>query len=71
VLMRKPDLGRFVDLIERERVTVTFLPPTAIYRLLDAQGIAGRDFSSLRYFLYGAAPWPRPGCARRWRPSGP
>jgi acyl-CoA synthetase (AMP-forming)/AMP-acid ligase II len=56
VLMRKPDLGRFVDLIERERVTVTFLPPTAIYRLLDAPGIAGRDFSSLRYFLYGAAP---------------
>ena len=56
VLMRKPDLGRFVDLIERERVTVTFLPPTAIYRLLDAPGIAARDFSSLRYFLYGAAP---------------
>lgn len=56
VLMRKPELGRFVDLIERERVTITFLPPTAIYRLLDVPGIAGRDFSSLRYFMYGAAP---------------
>lgn len=56
VLMPKPDLGRFVDLIERERVSITFLPPTAIYRLLDIPGIAARDFSSLRYFLYGAAP---------------
>lgn len=56
VLMKKPEFGRFVDLIERERVTITFLPPTAIYRLLDMPGIAMRDFSSLRYFLYGAAP---------------
>jgi acyl-CoA synthetase (AMP-forming)/AMP-acid ligase II len=56
VLMKKPDFGRFVELIERERVTITFLPPTAIYRLLDMPGVAARDFSSLRYFLYGAAP---------------
>ncbi len=34
-----------------------FLPPTVIYRLLEIPDLATRcDFSSLRYFLYGAAP---------------
>jgi acyl-CoA synthetase (AMP-forming)/AMP-acid ligase II len=56
VLMAKPDLPRFLDLIAEHRVTTTFLPPTAIYRLLDLPGADKRDYSSLRNFLYGAAP---------------
>ncbi|HWA61544.1 MAG TPA: AMP-binding protein [Caulobacteraceae bacterium] len=56
VLMAQPDLPRFLDLIGEERVTTAFLPPTAIYRLLDLPDVAGRDYSSLRHFLYGAAP---------------
>ena len=34
----------------------TFLPPTVIYALLEVPGIETRDFSSLRYIMYGAAP---------------
>jgi acyl-CoA synthetase (AMP-forming)/AMP-acid ligase II len=56
VMMDRPDLPRFLDLIAEHRVTTTFLPPTVIYRLLDLPGAAGRDFSSLRHFIYGAAP---------------
>ena len=45
-----------LDSIERNRVTRLFLPPTAIYSLLDDPSVRGRDYSSLRYFLYAAAP---------------
>jgi acyl-CoA synthetase (AMP-forming)/AMP-acid ligase II len=56
VMMSRPDLPRFLDLIGEHRVTTTFLPPTVIYRLLDLPGAESRDFSSLRHFIYGAAP---------------
>lgn len=56
IMMDKLDLELYVDLIERERVTATFLPPTAIYRLLDLPAARGRDYSSLRHLIYGAAP---------------
>lgn len=45
-----------LDAIERERVTHLFLPPTAIYKLLEHPGVASRDFSSLQAFIYTAAP---------------
>ncbi len=35
VIMPKPDLAEFLALIERHRITHTFLPPTLIYMLLD------------------------------------
>lgn len=56
VVMARPDPVVLLDLIERERVTEIFLPPTVIYRLLEFPGIAERDFSSLKYLMYGAAP---------------
>jgi fatty-acyl-CoA synthase len=54
--MPKPDLGEFVRLIETERVTHTFLPPTLIYMLLSHAGIESADLGSLQCFWYGAAP---------------
>jgi acyl-CoA synthetase (AMP-forming)/AMP-acid ligase II len=42
--------------IERHQVTRMFLPPTAIYALLDTPGIESVDFSSLQHFVYAAAP---------------
>jgi acyl-CoA synthetase (AMP-forming)/AMP-acid ligase II len=42
--------------IERHRVTRLFLPPTAIYSLLSDPGVRDADFSSLRHFVYAAAP---------------
>lgn len=48
--------GAVLDSIERDRVTRLFLPPTAIYSLLADPGVRERDYSSLRHFLYAAAP---------------
>ncbi|GAA4978860.1 AMP-binding protein [Yinghuangia aomiensis] len=50
------DAGEILRSIERNRVTRLFLPPTAIYALLDHPEVFRRDTSTLRYFLYGAAP---------------
>ena len=56
VVMAKPDVGAFLALVERHRVTHTFLPPTLIYMLLAHEKLAASDLSSLRCFWYGAAP---------------
>ncbi len=56
VVMPKPDVGEFLALIERERITHTFLPPTLIYMLLGHEAISTTDLSSLQCFWYGAAP---------------
>jgi len=56
VIMPKPDLGEFLALIERHRVTHTFLPPTLIYMLLQHEKLASTDRRSLQCFWYGAAP---------------
>jgi fatty-acyl-CoA synthase len=56
VIMPKADLTEFLDLIERRRVTHTFLPPTLIYMLLENPRLAATDRSSLQCFWYGAAP---------------
>ena len=56
VVMPKPDVGEFLALIERERITHTFLPPTLIYMLLGHEAIGTTDLSSLQCFWYGAAP---------------
>ena len=51
-----PDLGEFLALAERHRVTHAFLPPTLIYLLLDHPALPGADLSSLQCLWYGAAP---------------
>lgn len=56
VVLPKPDPDSLINTIEQNRVTEFFLPPTVIYRLLDMPNIKERDFSSLRYLMYGAAP---------------
>ena len=56
VVMPRPDVGEFLELIERERITHTFLPPTLIYMVLGHAAIAATDLSSLQCFWYGAAP---------------
>ncbi|GAA1637680.1 long-chain fatty acid--CoA ligase [Kribbella alba] len=56
VIMPAPDLAEFLALVERHRVTHTFLPPTLIYMLLAHDALPTTDLSSLRCFWYGAAP---------------
>ncbi|GAA1735634.1 AMP-binding protein [Aeromicrobium alkaliterrae] len=56
VIMRSPDVHRFLELVEHRRVTHTFMPPTLIYALLGSDRLDATDLSSLECFWYGAAP---------------
>ncbi|MFA7268171.1 MAG: AMP-binding protein [Sterolibacterium sp.] len=71
VILPRPDPDMLLDAIERHRVTELFLPPTVIYMLLDLPGIAARDFSSLRYLMYGAAPMSLEKLRRALKTFGP
>ncbi|HEY2240686.1 MAG TPA: AMP-binding protein, partial [Streptosporangiaceae bacterium] len=56
VIMSQPDLGEFLALVERHRITHTFLPPTLIYMLLGHADLDQTDKTSLQCLWYGAAP---------------
>ncbi|MFM8533270.1 MAG: class I adenylate-forming enzyme family protein [Acidimicrobiia bacterium] len=56
VTMNALDLDAWIDEVERERITHSFLVPTALYRLLELQRAQPRNLTSLRTLLYGAAP---------------
>jgi fatty-acyl-CoA synthase len=56
VVMRSPDVSRFLQLVGEHEVTHTFLPPTLIYMALDSPKLDVADLSSLQCFWYGAAP---------------
>lgn len=58
VVEQKFDAGETLDLIERHRVTTTFMAPTLLSRLVDAQEQRPRDVSSLRAIILSAAPCP-------------
>ena len=71
VIMHHPDIGEFLALIARYRVTHTFLPPTVIYMLLDHPKLDSADLSSLQCFWYGAAPISATRLAEALRRIGP
>ena len=56
ITMNALDLEAWSRVAESERVTHSFLVPTALYRLLELQKASQRNFSSLRTVIYGAAP---------------
>lgn len=56
VMLDKADPLRILDAIESHSVTTMFLPPTVVYSLISTPGVRERDHSSLRYFLFSAAP---------------
>lgn len=56
VVLPQFDPGAVLDAIERHKVTYMFLPPTAVYMLLDHPGVEQRDLSSLEYISYAGAP---------------
>ena len=73
VVMPKPDLGAFLQLVERHRITHTFLPPTLIYMLLGHDDIATTDLSLTAVLLVrrGAdVDGQARGSARNDRPDG-
>ncbi len=58
VLLPKFDPGLWLSLVERHRVTQTFVVPTMLRRILDHPTFADTDVSSLRSLSYGAAAAP-------------
>ena len=58
VVQPKFDADDALDLIAKHRVTTTFMAPTLLQRLVDAQERRPRDVSSLRALILGAAPCP-------------
>jgi len=56
ITMNTVDLPRWLDLVEAEGITHSFLVPTILYRLLDLQRDRPRKLNSLRTIIYGAAP---------------
>jgi len=57
IMMGTPEVGHMIELIEKHRVSVLFLPPTLIYMLLAHPKAATADFSSLRYLIAAASPF--------------
>jgi amino acid adenylation domain-containing protein len=51
-------LATLADLIERERLTFFYSVPTIWVQLLNAGVVTSRDFSSLRWILFGGEPFP-------------
>ena len=58
VLMPRFDAGLWLSLVERHRVTQTFVVPTMLRRILDHPRFATTDLSSLQALSYGAAAAP-------------
>ncbi len=56
IIHRKFDAQETLRAIGVHRVSMLFLPPTAMYSLLSQPNASLFDYSTLRYFLYGAAP---------------
>jgi fatty-acyl-CoA synthase len=71
VVMRSPDIGAFLALVQRHSVTHTFLPPTLIYMALAHEHLDDTDLSSLQCFWYGAAPMSAARLAEALRRVGP
>ena len=56
IVMPGFDPDALLALIEAERITHLYLPPTAVYGLLAHPKTRQTDFSSLQAFIVGAAP---------------
>jgi fatty-acyl-CoA synthase/long-chain acyl-CoA synthetase len=58
VVQPKFDADQALELIERHGVSTSFMAPTLLMRLVDAQETNPRDVTSLRAIFLGAAPCP-------------
>lgn len=52
------DPGRFLDIVQRERVTMTLIVPTMVQLIAAHPDASQADLSSLRAVFYGASPMP-------------
>jgi len=71
VMSKGFDADRFIHLVEKHRITATFLVPTMIYVLLDHPKIAAANLSSLDLVIYGASPMSPARLAEGMKRFGP
>jgi acyl-CoA synthetase (AMP-forming)/AMP-acid ligase II len=57
-IMTKADPLAIMEAIEKHRITHLFLPPTVILMMLAEPAVKDYDYSSLKHFMFGAAPMP-------------
>jgi acyl-CoA synthetase (AMP-forming)/AMP-acid ligase II len=65
------DPAEIVEVLEREKITMTHMAPTMIQAVLNVPGIDDRDLSSLHTICYSAAPMPVPLLKRGLKLLGP
>jgi fatty-acyl-CoA synthase/long-chain acyl-CoA synthetase len=70
VVLPKFDADEALQQIQRHRVTTSFMAPTLLMRLVDAQESNPRDVSSLQAIFLGAAPCPHALKARAEKALG-
>jgi long-chain acyl-CoA synthetase len=58
VVMREFEPSRALDIIERARITLTFMVPAALRVMVQHSRARQIDYRALRYVLYGASPIP-------------
>jgi acyl-CoA synthetase (AMP-forming)/AMP-acid ligase II len=58
LLHSTPDPGEILTAFRQHKASVSFMPPTLIYKLIEQAGINGDDFPHLRHLTYSAAPMP-------------
>ncbi|HEU4758938.1 MAG TPA: long-chain-fatty-acid--CoA ligase [Dehalococcoidia bacterium] len=58
VILPQFDPGAWLEQVERQRVTHSFVVPTMLKRIMDQPDFGRRDLSSLKLVAYGAAPMP-------------
>lgn len=56
VILPRAEPGAVLQSIEAHGVNVLFLPPTVIYMMLAHPDLRNYDYSTLKYFIYAAAP---------------
>jgi acyl-CoA synthetase (AMP-forming)/AMP-acid ligase II len=56
VVLTHFDAGEWLELVERHRVSATFVVPTMLHRILEHPSFPTRDLGSLQLLSYGAAP---------------
>lgn len=58
LLLRQPRTEDIIDAFHRRGASVSFMPPTLIYKLLEQPEINRESFPRLRHLTYSAAPMP-------------
>lgn len=56
VIIDKLRPSSIADALEHYKATMTWMPPTLLYMLMDVPGIASQDFSTLRHLIWSGAP---------------